>query len=82
MPGTSTQFFLQARTGAIVTIGPGQLSGNHLSTTAPANNEEICANIGLMLMSCAVGDILAWSLILAGLLCSQLGGGGATHKHD
>ena len=66
-----------ARTGALLRMGKWQRSAPPTSVETPENNEELCANMGLMLMLCALGDILAFGIVLVGLLKNMMSGGKA-----
>mmetsp|Transcript_14188 Transcript_14188/g.36241 ORF Transcript_14188/g.36241 Transcript_14188/m.36241 type:complete len:168 (+) Transcript_14188:73-576(+) len=57
---------LGAYTGAVFTMGEGQVAVAH--NEPPENNAEICGYMEKMLICCALADILAWSLLVIGLV--------------
>ncbi|KAJ3328695.1 hypothetical protein HDU76_009473 [Blyttiomyces sp. JEL0837] len=51
-----------AMTGAVVKVGDGQILGN-VNGVVPTDNVLFNERIGMMLMTCALGDILAWGIV-------------------
>eukprot|EP00697_Spironema_sp_BW2_P004859 gnl/Spiro4/16573_TR8921_c0_g1_i1.p1 gnl/Spiro4/16573_TR8921_c0_g1~~gnl/Spiro4/16573_TR8921_c0_g1_i1.p1 ORF type:complete len:166 (+),score=42.05 gnl/Spiro4/16573_TR8921_c0_g1_i1:47-544(+) len=49
--------------GAVLKFGDGQQGGNHLATP-PANNAQLAGAMETMLMLCALGDLIAWGIVV------------------